>query len=866
MPETSETPFDASLGIYNPGTLPPEVLLQEFIARRKKLATALDIVRKNEIGQAPQHLLVLGPRGMGKTMFLLALAYSVQRDADLCRDWLPIIFPEETYDIGDLADFWLSATAHLLEAANRESALHEIEKLRDDDPEDIESQAQALFLRFLSETGKRALVILENLDEFFRAVADEAAEHRLRAFLMESDRVMIAASSPTYFSATGKMDRSFYDFFRLMRLERFRRDEMIEVLTELAKLRQDTNVTQVIEEQPERLDSLRVLTGGNPRLVKMIYRLLNEGGMGSARQDLDRLLEDCTPYFKHRIEELASEERRVFDHVARHWDPVNVADIQRALRRPSNKVSIYLRRLVDRGFIEEAENSTPKRKAYQVAERFYNIYYLMRFSRSGKRRLAWLVQAMRVLYSEDDFRTWTEKTLATWRASSDPRERQDREAYLYSLTKAANSPEMRRELVDQTVRAAWDEDQLDCLDRLLDQELGREALGDEFDLIDFFARLPKEEKERLGYDPDDAEWWYKLTWPLEEQDHFTLAEKAYGKAIELDPKDADPWNGLGNLLTDHMGRHDEAERAYRKAIELDPKDAYPWYGLGNLLTDELGRHDEAERAYRNAIKLNPQYSWPWNGLGNLLTDELGRHDEAERAYRRAIELDPKYAYAWYGFANALKKQERYHESEGAYREATELDPKFSWPWNNLGNLLKNHSGRYEEAESAYRKAIELDPNYAKVHANLADLLSTNGRDSEAHENALLGVQLDCQDKWPRSCFLKICGEDSDAWIQLLPTLFLTIASESTTNDSAVIEMALRGFEFVLTSGEMTPQTGIGLLVDSGADAQFEEIVIALRSLEDESLLSKLSPERRTVAVDFLKKVGLQPAKQSPAQR
>jgi len=169
-----------------------------------------------------------------------------------------------------------------------------------------------------------------------------------------------------------------------------------------------------------------------------------------------------------------------------------------------------LRRLVNGGFLEEADGSTPKRKMYQVTERFYNIYYLMRFSRSGKRRLVWLIHAMRALYSANDFNAWSEKTLNSWKSSTDPRVKAEHEAFLYSLNRASDCVGLQSDLVEKTIAAAWETDQFECLNRLLDQELGHQALGGTFDLISFFAKLPSAQRKELGYKPKDAKWWLRL--------------------------------------------------------------------------------------------------------------------------------------------------------------------------------------------------------------------------------------------------------------------------------------------------------------------------------------------------------------------
>jgi len=245
------------------------------------------------------------------------------------------------------------------------------------------------------------------------------------------------------------------------------------------------------------------------------------------------------------------------------------------------------------------------------------------------------------------------------------------------------------------------------------------------------------------------------------------AEAAYRKAIALDEKDASPWNNLGNLLKDHLGRYEEAESAYRKAIDLDEKFAYPWNGLGNLLQDHLGRYEEAEAAFRKAIALDEKLAYPWNGLGNLLKDHLGRYEEAEAAYRKAIELDEKYALPWYNLGNLLKNHlGRYEEAEAAYRKAIALDEKFAYPWNSLGNLLRDFHLDCGGAMTAFENGLKLnkDTTNAYLHMNLGRTHLLLGQEDPARQHLhaalaefarqkdyavnalLLAMQLDDQEK------------------------------------------------------------------------------------------------------------------------
>lgn len=212
------------------------------------------------------------------------------------------------------------------------------------------------------------------------------------------------------------------------------------------------------------------------------------------------------------------------------------------------------------------------------------------------------------------------------------------------------------------------------------------------------------------------------------------AETAYRKAMEIDPFDAWPWNGLGTLFANRLHRYTDAEDAYQQAIIIDPTFAWPWCNLGNLFTYRLRRYDKAEKAYQKAIETNPTYATPWNNLGKLFAEKLQRYDEAEAAYRKAIEIVPTDARPWNNlgvlFADNFK---RYDEAESAYRKALEIDPTYAMPWNNLGNLYTKMLKPSDYAENAYRKAIEITSSFGIPWGNLGLLLEQQERFDEALE-------------------------------------------------------------------------------------------------------------------------------------
>jgi len=711
-------PSSVPFALYNPALLPAEALLGEFVARRPMLVALLDTIRENAPGRSPQHVLLVGPRGMGKTTTLWAIAHSVDRDPALAREWQPVVFDEESRRVGDLADFWLEAIRQW-EHATKDPG-DRTTALLDQAPADIEERARQAFLEAVGRSGRRALLLVDNLNDALSAIRDPAALHRLRAVLMEESRIMLIGGATRYFPEVTDVDRPFYDFFRVFELKPLSLDEMKTCLLSLAQTRGDAAVAQAVREREGTMRSLHLLTGGNPRLIKTFYRLLAEGLRGDIRADLERLLDEFTPYFKSIVDALPVQQQRILDAVALHWDPVDVGTIAHATRLPSNQISAQLRALVKAGHVAETAGH-PKRKSYLLADRFSNIHYLMRHGRAARSRFDWFVAILRLVFP-DHSHADTFAKVACQTAGCGPEGRRDARDLLHSALERSESAESRRQLVQAAIREGWDSDAFNSFSEWFDTAEAKQHLP-ETDVLAFFQRIPTALRKQIGFKPDEAVWWYRLTDFLEEKSAWTLAEAAYRKAVELDPKYAPPWNGLGNLLKNHLGRSTEAETAYRMAIRLDPESAYPWNGLGNLLQVHLGRFAEAESAYRKAIELDPKNAYPWNGLGNLLQDHLGRFAEAESTYRKAIELDPKYAYAWNGLGNLLQDHlGRFAEAETAYRKAIELGPEFAAPWNGLGNLLQENFGRFAEAETAYRKAIELGPGYAYPWNGLGNLL------------------------------------------------------------------------------------------------------------------------------------------------
>ena len=405
--------------LYNPAQLTPDELKASFVAREDTLAEMLRLLAEQTPGRPCQHMMLIGPRGMGKTTLGLRFLHAVAETPNLAAAWQPVPFYEESYGIGDLADFWLAALGHLTRATDEPEWTDRADALtrEERDGERLVAYAIAALMDYCQRTGKRLILFVENLDAIFGQVRNEREIHALRANLIERPEILLLGSANTVFEAIRAHDRPFYEFFRLFLLRGIGPEETGRLLGMFAGREGRPDISQALIHERGRLETLRRLTDGNPRLLVLACRILMETPLGEAIEDLEQLIDEQTPYFKARIEELAPQARKVFHCLADGWRPMLAKEVADAAKLTSSHASAQIRQLVDRGYAREVNLPGAKRARYEVGDRFYNIYFLLRFSRSNRHRLERLVAFLHELFGTSGMRTMYPALLETLRTS-----------------------------------------------------------------------------------------------------------------------------------------------------------------------------------------------------------------------------------------------------------------------------------------------------------------------------------------------------------------------------------------------------------------------------------------------------------------
>lgn len=125
------------------------------------------------------------------------------------------------------------------------------------------------------------------------------------------------------------------------------------------------------------------------------------------------------------------------------------------------------------------------------------------------------------------------------------------------------------------------------------------------------AAMIAEVEERLRRDPDNDQGWFNLGILYRETRRFPEAERAFRRAMELRPQNADYVAYLGETLLLMGGRTPppEAERLFRRALELDPASPQGRYYLATL-RDHRGDHRGAIDALLALLRDAPPGA-PW---------------------------------------------------------------------------------------------------------------------------------------------------------------------------------------------------------------------------------------------------------------
>lgn len=337
---------------------------------------------KNSVrGKTTRQILLLGPRGIGKSHMLSRIFHSLSKLDQVTA----VRLAEEEYSVFSLDDL----CRRILEALG--CSYH---------GEDATAYCRGK-LSELKENGKPVVLFAENLHMMFGQIQPDLA--KLRSIIQSDQSLSIVGSSLTYFDLISSPDEPFYRFFDIRRIRGLAEAQVLELIKKRLVLAKKQSLIGSLEKHAGRMAGVRMLTGGNPRLVHILAdTIVQKNSLEDLEQELLSLLDQLTPFYQARMETMSDEQRRLFDTIALAEGPLSPTEIAKRLNTSKlASVVSQLRRMQRDGLVENVKFSNKRGTRYQITERLYRIWRELRSAR-GADRVKLFVDIIKLWYTQED--------------------------------------------------------------------------------------------------------------------------------------------------------------------------------------------------------------------------------------------------------------------------------------------------------------------------------------------------------------------------------------------------------------------------------------------------------------------------------
>lgn len=778
--------------LYNPLRQDPQELERLFVARRPLFERLYGEIVAHQPESVPQHQLIIGQRGMGKTTMLARLALEMRKNR---KDFLPLSFWEEQHiEVDRLSVFWLNCLDSLADALDEigEPALaRQIDKKVDQiksivPEEECARVGREAFAEMNVQIKRRLVLFIDNFNLLLGRLRKH--DHILRSHFTRHGAPIIIGAAITPPDDLADYDAAFYDGFKTTLLHRLSLDETKDMIIRLADEYQQPEAVENLWRELPRLSALRDLSGGNPRTSLLIYRLCAQGFSSDIYRDLEALLDETTPLFQSRFEQLSDQGQKLVARLARHWKPATAEMITELTDFPRGTVSPLLGRLEDEGIIERVQMYDPdrvehpkqkrgaisKRVGYQLVERFFNIWIIMRSaSRRDRAGIICLSRFLESIYTPDERSRFAHELSAlaklTWgqaigaraiaettghselrfkaetvllecakRGEGELEGLIDPESIDGKVYKRVELKQLLRNAVPASAKTRPDEFielVIGSLSMLMPNGMSRNTIAaiekSRPINVDEISRNLRDEQRvfAAAIGQESIEWLQKQV--------RNGALSAMSNRDELSQAiETSTFSGALLFLGEAAQSIDLvlAIEAYKKAVRI--AENYDTWSHLAIAYQVDGRKQLAKTAFARALELGDGSAAVCANYGLLLAVDFNELAEASKWFRKAAVLDPRSeliannlgASLWFqgGRSNALAAIKEFERAAAL----NFMNPK---PWINMGMIHHQVLKDRISAENCFRKAISMSSNASLARTHLGFLILESGRFLEAEE-------------------------------------------------------------------------------------------------------------------------------------
>jgi len=693
---------------YSPGNMSGQALERLFVGRDALMKEVLKRITVSATRKEKHFILLVGPRGMGKTHFVSLAYHKLKTDPAYAsaRARLKIAYlNEEEWGVASFLDLLVRILRALVsERGDPElsAGINRIYETFKQSPEAALQFAESLLIQHVQ--GSTLLLICENLSDLFEGL-DTEGQQRWRALIQEHPFWTILATTPALFSGVKLQTSPFYNFFNLKPLDRLDFDTATDLLRQKALMEGRTGLANflVTPTGRARVRAIHHLAGGNHRVYVILSDFLDEESLEELVGPFMRMADDLTPYYQDRMRQLAPQQRKIIELLCQESRPLIVKDIAMRALISQQVAAKQLGELAKLQFL--VSTKVGRESYYELAEPLMRICVDIKDNRTEHFRL--FVDFLRHWFTGRELR-----------------------AQLELLMQAA--PEARR--IDRLHLAValqdFDQNRREPFLEHLDVEVRRcIEFRDYQGLVDAVPRLLNERPS--------SQYYLALAWALENLSRFEDVLKVVDEGTARYPDEAALYE-YRPLALMRLNRLAEALEASERIVKLKPDDAEVACEYAALLGMN-GRADLAFEHVRRILQVQPENLEARKVMAVSLLD-MRRHVEAEQVYREVLELETGDELPFNGLFLSLYYQKKYHDAVSLADAAAQVP-------SGSGSILSEYGeclvilGRYEDALVQLDKAMASNVGDARLHGFKAMALFKLGRFEDAANSCVTALRL-----------------------------------------------------------------------------------------------------------------------------
>jgi len=367
---------------FNPYNMDDETVLALATGRKQLLGLTLQTLEENLQSDGGQsHLLIYGPRGMGKSFFLKYLGIKF-RENPIFKNADFVSFPEEQSNVKCTTDFIKMVLAYL-----KGQSFENVTAIWEETDEVWEAQL-TLLINVIQQKRQQfpqytLVVVMENINEFLDKLRSEKKqakikEARFRHLLENVEGLTLIGASPRA-NIDSNYNKRLFKAWKTLKLKPWGEEAYHKYFERRYQLEVERTGKELTPAQYKfRQDKLRAIhkyTGGSPRMAVVLSNLLLEDDAISTAQTLYGLIDDLTPYYQNLTSTIPDRPRQIMDTLIRLGENKSQSEIATYLGTSQNSVSRHFLWLQDNGYILGQKRSNSKQFRYYLADRIYVLFY-----------------------------------------------------------------------------------------------------------------------------------------------------------------------------------------------------------------------------------------------------------------------------------------------------------------------------------------------------------------------------------------------------------------------------------------------------------------------------------------------------------